>query len=175
MLSDDIKRLREAAEAAYDNTSANAAYIAAASPDVLLALLERLEVAERERDEARDCCARAGGVMRHLRDERNVLAALLRDARGAIDIAGYGSQMAPEVRSVIERIEAAPPAPGCIDPLCPCQDGALCHYVDGPDGTMALPLPSAEPVADDCTPNHLCGGRWVHKPSDETCNRCGHE
>jgi hypothetical protein len=40
---------------------------------------------------------------------------------------------------------AAPPAPGCIDLLCPCQDGALCHYVDGPDGTMALAAPSAEP------------------------------
>jgi hypothetical protein len=40
-------------------------------------------------------------------------------------------------------LAAAPPAPGCLDPLCPCQDGALCHYVDGPDGTMALPAPSA--------------------------------
>jgi hypothetical protein len=35
--------------------------------------------------------------------------------------------------------------------------------------------PSVEPTADDCTPNHLCGGRWVHKPSNELCNRCGHE
>jgi hypothetical protein len=33
----------------------------------------------------------------------------------------------------------------------------------------------AEPVVDDCTPNHLCDGRWVHKPADEICNRCGHE
>jgi hypothetical protein len=45
----------------------------------------------------------------------------------------------------------APPAPGCIDSLCPCQDGALCHYVDGPDGTMALPALSAGqyPLPDD--------------------------
>jgi hypothetical protein len=97
----------------------NAAYIAAASPDVLLALLERLEVAERERDEARESLdlvvAERDALMagwklirvRNLKAERDVLAALLRDARGAIDIAGYGSQMAPEVRSVIERIEAA--------------------------------------------------------------------
>jgi hypothetical protein len=42
-----------------------------------------------------------------LRAERDALAALLREARGAIDIAGYGSQMAPEVRSVTERIDAA--------------------------------------------------------------------
>jgi len=33
----------------------------------------------------------------------------------------------------------------------------------------------AEPVVDDCTPNHLCAGRWVHKPDDEICSRCGHE
>jgi len=42
-------------------------------------------------------------------------------------------------------LSEASPAPGCIDSLCPCQDGALCHYVDGPDGTMALAAPSAEP------------------------------
>jgi len=28
------------------------------------------------------------------------------------------------------------------DPLCPCQDGLLCHYVDDPkDGTKAMPIP----------------------------------
>lgn len=31
-----------------------------------------------------------------------------------------------------------------------------------------------EPVAADCTPNHFCGYRWIHKPIGEICNRCGH-
>jgi hypothetical protein len=39
----------------------------------------------------------------------------------------------------------------CIgnDPFCPCQDGALCHYKDSPDGkTKAMPIPrQQEPVA----------------------------
>jgi hypothetical protein len=58
----------------------------------------------------------------------------------------------PELRAMSA---AAPPAPGCIDPLCPCQDGALCHYVDGPDGTMALPAPSAEPTVPAAFVNWL--------------------
>ena len=33
----------------------------------------------------------------------------------------------------------------------------------------------AEPVAADCTPNHFCGYKWIHKPSGELCNRCGHD
>ncbi len=72
---------------------ADAAYIAAASPDVLIALLDRLEVAERERDA--------------LRAERDAMAALLREARDAITLAGYGSRMAPEVRDTLERIDIA--------------------------------------------------------------------
>jgi hypothetical protein len=42
-------------------------------------------------------------------------------------------------------------------------------------GDTAPPAQQAEPVVDDCTPNHLCVGRWVHKPADEICSRCGHE
>ena len=37
---------------------------------------------------------------------------------------------------------------------------------------------AVQPVAlsDDCSPNHLCnGGRWVHLPQGEQCDRCGHE
>jgi len=49
-------------------------------------LLDRLEAAERRRD---------------------ALASLLREARDAITLAGYGSRMAPEVRDTLERIEAA--------------------------------------------------------------------
>ena len=30
--------------------------------------------------------------------------------------------------------------PNCGDPLCPCQDGDICHYVDDPvSGTKAFP------------------------------------
>jgi hypothetical protein len=50
-----------------DETRANAAYIAAASPDVLLALLDRLEAAERERDEARGGLAEAHWALNSLR------------------------------------------------------------------------------------------------------------
>jgi hypothetical protein len=39
---------------------------------------------------------------------------------------------------------------------------------------LAAHKEQAEPVADDCTPNHFCGSRWIHKPADEICNRCGH-
>lgn len=35
------------------------------------------------------------------------------------------------------------------DATCPCQDGDLCHYVDGPDGTKAAtPPPSGLEVAE---------------------------
>ena len=47
------------------------------------------------------------------------------------------------------RTALAAPQP-CVgnDPLCPCQDGALCHYKDGSDGTKALAQePQPEPVA----------------------------
>jgi hypothetical protein len=39
-------------------------------------------------------------------------------------------------------------APPCIgnDPLCPCQDGDLCHYKDGADGTKALPIKPQVPA-----------------------------
>lgn len=31
------------------------------------------------------------------------------------------------------------------DPLCPCQDGDICHYVDNPwDGTKAMPIPAEQ-------------------------------
>ena len=32
----------------------------------------------------------------------------------------------------------------CIgrDPLCPCQDGLVCHYRDAADGTKGFPLPA---------------------------------
>lgn len=39
------------------------------------------------------------------------------------------------------------PRPPCIgnDPLCPCQDGDVCHYVDW-KGTKAMPIPHADPT-----------------------------
>lgn len=42
-----------------------------------------------------------------LRSERDAMAALLREARDAITLAGYGSRMAPEVRDTLECIDAA--------------------------------------------------------------------
>jgi len=98
----------------------------------LLSLLSRLEAAERERDDARDSLTlvaaerdalladwnavqvaagakRPSSVLlrvRDLRAERDGLLALLRDARDAITLAGYGSRMAPEVRDTLDRIDA---------------------------------------------------------------------
>ena len=28
-------------------------------------------------------------------------------------------------------------------------------------------------VGADCTPNHLCGGRMIHLPAGEQCDKCG--
>jgi hypothetical protein len=78
MTDDDIKRLR-------DKIVEAVVMDRRVPPDSALALLDRLEAAERERDE---------------------LAALLREARDAITLAGYGSRMAPEVRDTLERIDA---------------------------------------------------------------------
>ena len=57
----------------------------------------------------------------------------------------------------------------------------VARMVRMPDGTIECisieqrPVnQQAEPVADDCTPNHFCGYRWIHKPIGEICNRCGH-
>jgi aerobic-type carbon monoxide dehydrogenase small subunit (CoxS/CutS family) len=54
-------------------------------------------------------------------------------------------------------------------------DGTIeCVAIVQNPAKQAEPM-QAEPVDDDCTPNHLCAGRWVHKPADEICNGCGHE
>jgi hypothetical protein len=38
----------------------------------------------------------------------------------------------------------------------------------------ALSQPEQEPV-NDCAPNHFCNGTFVHKPTNELCNKCGKE
>jgi hypothetical protein len=85
MSDDDIKRLRELAERA-DPTQM---YVMVR--DVIPAVLDRLEAAERERDEARDCAQESADIMRRVRDdrdalraERDAMATLLREARGVV-------------------------------------------------------------------------------------------
>jgi hypothetical protein len=86
----------------------DAAYIAAASPDAVLALLDALDAVERERDEARRHHAEntrliekeRGRVIDTLRAERNALAALLRDVKVARE-GHYWTQ------ALTDRIDAA--------------------------------------------------------------------
>jgi hypothetical protein len=79
-------------------------YIAAASPDVVLALLDRLEAAERERDSLRvayeqtrqDCVNLTEKVLPNLRAERDALPADAREVmRLALEaIVGYRRELA---------------------------------------------------------------------------------
>lgn len=36
---------------------------------------------------------------------------------------------------------------------------------------QAIELTDTENI--DCTPNHICGGRMVHLPDGEMCDKCG--
>ena len=98
----------------------DALFIAAMSPDVALRLIDRIGSLERLLHSAHQAqraaetelaqqMARA--AMQREIDSLRVLsldmAALLREARDAITLAGYGSRMAPEVRDTLERIDAA--------------------------------------------------------------------
>lgn len=68
---------------------------------------------------------------------------------------------ARHMRSCANELEAllsAPPRCRGNDPVCPCQDGDICHYVDGADGTKAMAPPrSAEGRADEVPPSHTWG------------------
>lgn len=35
------------------------------------------------------------------------------------------------------------------------------------------PVPASGEAGGDCAPNHTCGGRMVHVPIGEACDRCG--
>lgn len=52
----------------------------------------------------------------------------------------------------------------CIgsDPTCPCNDGGLCHYVDGKDGTKAMTA-GAHDLAHPDGPKCACGKPSYHE------------
>lgn len=93
----------------------DAAYIAAASPDAILALLSRLESAERERDCAAEAqraaenelarqVARNAMALSDTQRERDAMAALLREAQSHLRI---GGALIWDTPGLIERIDAA--------------------------------------------------------------------
>lgn len=80
---------------------ADAAYIAAASPDVLLALLSRLEATERERGAERAVAIGHLSQVNAFRAERDALRALLAEARAHLPPPVLGE------RRLADRIDTA--------------------------------------------------------------------
>ncbi len=82
-------------------------------------------------------------------DTRTALETLLKECRTVLGFAQSWQPLTPGDLSDLRRaVDAASallstsPGEPCIghDPLCPCQDGDSCHYVDTED-TKAWPIP----------------------------------
>lgn len=58
----------------------------------------------------------------------------------------------------------------CGKPLCsPDDHHPLCKLAEQPA------QPEQDEPVDDLAQNHFCHGAFVHKPTDELCNKCGKE
>lgn len=86
----------------------DAAYIAAASPDVLLSLLDALDEARRERDEAkrdarelRFLWEQRGERANKAEDERDAAMALLRETRGYVVGCTYDKTLLPRIDAML--------------------------------------------------------------------------
>ena len=147
----------------YVNRAVADSYIAAASPQVILGLLVKLDVMTEE-------LVARGEAIRHLKariEELEKEQAEFLNVAVLVAERKYGTHLAAaekcveavekyqilangprEVREAVGAYRALVTPPPCIgnDPTCPCHDGLWCNYVDDPKtGTKGFKIPAVAP------------------------------